>query len=135
MKKIILISLVSIIFLSGCSSRPENDNDYPSYRVNDVDDYGYEDGYDWASENDVSDFDECQDEFGTSEAEDGCNAYVKDNYSGYKSFSGDECTEDCSGHEAGYEWAEENGIDDVYDCDGNSQSFNEGCEAFVEENY
>lgn len=43
------------------------------------------------------------------------------------------CTVDCSGHEAGYEWAEENGIDDPDDCDGNSESFIEGCQAYAED--
>jgi len=43
------------------------------------------------------------------------------------------CTQDCSGHDAGYEWAEENAIIDENDCDGNSQSFIEGCEAYVED--
>lgn len=43
------------------------------------------------------------------------------------------CTNDCSGHEAGYEWAEESGIDDPYNCGGNSQSFIEGCEAYANE--
>lgn len=43
------------------------------------------------------------------------------------------CTYDCSGHEAGYEWASENGIDDPDDCDGNSDSFIEGCQAYAEE--
>lgn len=43
------------------------------------------------------------------------------------------CTQDCSGHAAGYEWAEENGIDDPNDCGGNSQSFIEGCEEYAEE--
>lgn len=43
------------------------------------------------------------------------------------------CTSDCSGHEAGYEWANENGIDDPDDCDGNSDSFIEGCQAYAEE--
>lgn len=43
------------------------------------------------------------------------------------------CTQDCSGHDAGYEWADENGITDPYDCGGNSQSFIEGCEAYAEE--
>lgn len=52
-----------------------------------------------------------------------------------QTFHGDDCTEDCSGHEAGYEWAEDNDIDDVDDCSGNSNSFNEGCESYVEENY
>ena len=56
-------------------------------------------------------------------------------YSSGLTFHGYDCTVDCSGHEAGYEWAEDNDINDVYDCDGNSDSFNEGCEAYVEENY
>lgn len=49
------------------------------------------------------------------------------------SFMGYDCTDDCSGHEAGYQWAEENGIDDPSDCGGNSNSFIEGCEAYAEE--
>ena len=48
-------------------------------------------------------------------------------------FNGYDCTEDCSGHEAGYEWAEENGIIDADDCRGNSNSFIEGCESYTEE--
>jgi len=46
-----------------------------------------------------------------------------------------ECTSDCSGHDAGYEWASENGISDPSDCGGNSTSFIEGCEAYANENY
>ena len=49
-------------------------------------------------------------------------------------FGGFECTGDCSGHEAGYKWAEDNDIDDVDDCHGRSQSFIEGCEQYVEDN-
>lgn len=41
------------------------------------------------------------------------------------------CTDDCSGHEAGFNWARENDLEDDTDCDGKSTSFNEGCEAFV----
>lgn len=44
------------------------------------------------------------------------------------------CTQDCGGHNAGYQWAEDNGITDPGDCDGNSDSFIEGCEAYAEEN-
>lgn len=47
-------------------------------------------------------------------------------------FMGYECTEDCSGHEAGYGWAEENGITDPDDCGGNSESFEEGCRSYAE---
>lgn len=51
-----------------------------------------------------------------------------------QTFKGYPCTEDCSGHEAGYEWAERKGVTDESDCDGKSNSFNEGCQAWVEEN-
>jgi hypothetical protein len=43
------------------------------------------------------------------------------------------CTGDCSGHEAGYQWASENDISDPSDCGGKSESFIEGCEAFANE--
>lgn len=46
-----------------------------------------------------------------------------------------DCTGDCSGHDAGYEWAEEQGISNPGDCGGNSESFIEGCEAYANENY
>lgn len=51
-------------------------------------------------------------------------------------FNGYPCTDDCSGHEAGYEWAEENGItqDDVDNYSGNSDSFMEGMQSYVDEN-
>jgi hypothetical protein len=49
-------------------------------------------------------------------------------------FRGHPCTQDCSGHEAGYEWAGKKGIDSAGDCGGNSISFIEGCQAYVEEN-
>jgi hypothetical protein len=50
-----------------------------------------------------------------------------------RTFHGSTCTSDCSGHEAGYEWAEEHGIDDPDDCDGNSASFVGGCRSYAEE--
>ena len=49
-------------------------------------------------------------------------------------FHGYPCTEGCSGHEAGYKWAEENDITDPDDCKGDSKSFIEGCQAWAEEN-
>ena len=51
-----------------------------------------------------------------------------------QTFNGYPCTVDCSGHEAGYVWAERKGITDESNCSGNSNSFNEGCQAWVEEN-
>jgi hypothetical protein len=50
-----------------------------------------------------------------------------------QSYSRFTCSDDCSGHEAGYEWANDNNIDDESDCLGNSQSFIESCYAYVEE--
>lgn len=46
-------------------------------------------------------------------------------------FDGYQCTDDCSGHQAGYDWAQEKDIDDISSCTTASQSFNEGCESFV----
>lgn len=49
-------------------------------------------------------------------------------------FHGYTCTVDCSGHQAGYDWAEENDIDDESDCEiGKSPSFDEGCAERVAE--
>lgn len=42
------------------------------------------------------------------------------------------CTEDCSGHEAGVAWAQDNDIPDPLDCSGRSRSFVEGCETYAE---
>jgi hypothetical protein len=52
-------------------------------------------------------------------------------------FGGYDCTEDCSGHEAGYGWASKNFITDTSDCDEageryNSPSFAEGCRTYIE---
>ncbi|MBI5870272.1 MAG: hypothetical protein HZB44_04845 [Actinobacteria bacterium] len=41
------------------------------------------------------------------------------------------CETDCSGHEEGYLWAAEHHLTDPYECDGNSNSFIEGCQAFA----
>jgi hypothetical protein len=49
-------------------------------------------------------------------------------------FNGYPCTQDCSGHQAGYEWAQQNGITSPSQCDGSSQSFSEGCQSYAEEN-
>lgn len=43
------------------------------------------------------------------------------------------CTSDCSGHEAGWAWAETHLIFDPDDCGGRSESFIEGCRAWAEE--
>ncbi|OCC01054.1 hypothetical protein BA190_30650 [Labrys sp. WJW] len=50
-----------------------------------------------------------------------------------QSFGGNECTDDCSGHQAGYRWAEEHGINNSSDCGGNSESFREGCVTYTED--
>jgi hypothetical protein len=52
-----------------------------------------------------------------------------------REFGGYECTVDCSGHAAGYRWAEAHNITDESDCplSGNRTSFYEGCLAYVED--
>lgn len=48
-------------------------------------------------------------------------------------FHGTRCTQDCSGHRAGYAWAARKGITEPEECGGNSRSFREGCRAYAEE--
>lgn len=52
-----------------------------------------------------------------------------------RTFGGYDCTDDCSGHAAGYRWAEGKSITDESRCPltGNRQSFYEGCQAYVED--
>lgn len=52
-----------------------------------------------------------------------------------QTYNGYECTVDCGGHEAGYEWASENDItqSDVDNYDGSSDSFQEGMQSYVDE--
>jgi hypothetical protein len=52
---------------------------------------------------------------------------------GALTFHGYACLDDCSGHQAGYDWAEEHGITDPSECGGNSESFIEGCKAYAGE--
>lgn len=59
---------------------------------------------------------------------------VSQSTNGTLTFAGYECTQDCSGHLAGYNWAEEKGIADPNDCGGKSRSFIEGCIAYAERN-
>ena len=40
-------------------------------------------------------------------------------------FHGSQCTKDCSGHKAGYEWSKARG--NASPCDAQSSSFNNGC--------
>lgn len=57
---------------------------------------------------------------------------------GARTFGGYECTEDCSGHKAGYEWAEAHDFTDETQCEAillrspNRTSFYEGCLAYIE---
>ena len=59
----------------------------------------------------------------------------RDSYEGTRGEShGDGCTVDCGGHDAGYEWASEHDVSSADECGGKSWSFQEGCEAYAEEN-
>lgn len=67
------------------------------------------------------------------------NVQQPDKRADAKTFHGYPCTQDCSGHKAGYNWAKQHSIDEVDNCNkagetSNSPSFAEGCRAYVEEN-
>jgi len=49
-------------------------------------------------------------------------------------FHGYKCTSNCSGHQAGWDWAEKKGIYNASDCGGKSTSFIEGCKAYANNN-
>lgn len=88
-------------------------------------------GIQYAKENDVRDIAICEYKFDDNDiAMESCEEYVKSKYY----FNEYKCTNDCSGHYAGYEWAEDNNINSEDDCFGNSQSFIEGCKVFVQSN-
>jgi hypothetical protein len=46
-------------------------------------------------------------------------------------FAGFDCRDNCEGHAAGYDWAEQHNIRDWRDCPITSQSFEEGCRTKV----
>ncbi len=48
-------------------------------------------------------------------------------------YKGQRCTSDCSGHVAGYRWAEIRGISKSAGCANRSQSFFEGCMIYAKE--
>lgn len=52
----------------------------------------------------------------------------------YQNNGSSDCTQDCSGHEAGYEWAEENDVCDPEFDGGNSESFAEGVREYAYDN-
>src|SRR6266404_4420911 len=71
----------------------------------------------------------------TEEDEDDKSDAGEDSESEPGYFHGYRCTDDCSGHEAGYKWAELHNIDDPERCGGRSQSFIEGCRSWADENH
>ena len=87
-------------------------------------------GEKYATENDVRDIKICEYKFDDNDtAKESCQEYVRSKYY----FGEYKCEDDCSGHYAGYEWAEQNEIGNESECVGNSQSFIEGCKVYVEE--
>lgn len=115
MNKQLLLFLFLFLSLTACSGGK---------------DYGEEDEY-LAEGTDIPDYED---------EEKGGETYSefderRDSYEGSRGeYGGYGCTVDCSGHEAGYNWAQERGIDDPDQCGGNSWSFEEGCRAYAEEN-
>lgn len=74
----------------------------------------------------------CQDDIARRDSELYTGRVTRSKFGRYY-FNGKACTDDCSGHVAGFNWAEERGISKEAGCeDGKSISFIEGCEAYVE---
>lgn len=48
-----------------------------------------------------------------------------------QTFDGNACTDDCSGHRAGYEWGRDHNVTSEEECNGKSQSFEEGCRSSI----
>ena len=128
----IILMTVSIYFIRN--KMPSNDLSETSFSC--------DDGYQWASDYEISNPEECKTQFEEGKARECCEIYVLEDFGNSEEyftdpdkqyFKGYECSEDCSGHEAGYSWAEERGIRSEEECTGNSQSFIEGCYAYVEE--
>lgn len=112
--QILLVAIFSIAIFSMFQKKPL---DF---------DYGY--GYDSDS------FLFCNEALNSPEAKRGCYQTVYEMLSGFDYFYGRTCTDDCSGHEAGYDWAKMNTITDEYDCITDSSSFTEGCLIYIEKN-
>lgn len=107
----LLVGIGLLLFAAGCDSAPSE--------------------YDHYSENAVADDEPNSQVINREDAlEDAAAAQSGMTYSDLGEPYG--CTEDCSGHEAGVAWAEENDLRDPDDCGGRSQSFVEGCQAYAE---
>jgi hypothetical protein len=63
------------------------------------------------------------------------SSYSSDELPTYEQVEGsDSCTDDCSGHDAGYEWARDNDVCDTEYDGGDSESFAEGVRSWAENN-
>ncbi len=83
----VIIGIIFILIITSKEEIPEQTSTYtPSpytnsnytqnqdtYQTNQVE------GYTWAEDNDIDNFEECQDQFGTGYDEDECNRYVREN--------------------------------------------------------
>lgn len=121
-------ALAAILLISGCGSSPDTDEDAASTEATAED-----------SMINIGDAAEPLGRFPDAKELKGGETYSqyderRDSYAGARgSYAGDGCTEDCSGHEAGYQWAEARDINDPDDCGGKSWSFEEGCRAYAKE--
>ena len=137
-KKLFLI-IIAIIFIAASCNKKSVDNEQNAGIIRYCDSIGWDDEVIsdmWNKDGDPRVFFEGNEDFFCGDHLELCKHCSdkpgeqdnKDSFHGYR------CTQDCSGHEAGYEWAARKGITDSNDCGGNSQSFIEGCKAYADEN-
>jgi hypothetical protein len=107
----LVLSCCCLLFLCGCGGRSSGGN-------------GHYEGRSYASYDSSYDEEDEREPFD----EDAAREAAEDDLAieGYDYRYG--CTDDCSGHEAGWQWRAENG----YSTDGDSDSFSEGGSAFEE---
>ena len=103
-KYLITLMLIAPLFGCGSGSRYSDYNDYENSAISNEEKSTYTD----ADASDVNPEDVEQPDFNG-------------------------CIHDCSGHEAGFEWARNNDVTDEIECGSRSQSFHDGCVQFVDE--
>lgn len=119
----LLVSLAALVLASCGASPEEGDTD----STTDYESSSYSDGTvdsEEASETAEEEREPFDEDAARQAAE---NDMASESYSGIGRPYG--CTDDCSGHEAGFEWRWDNG----YVTMGKSRSFHEGAQAFEDE--
>ena len=125
-----MLATVLLFALVGCSNQEGNDTQPTTHEP---DATNATDSPKTTNDPQSSDVSEAKDSSDNKDNNSSDSAKSGDSKDSELEFHGYKCTVDCSGHQAGYDWAEAHDITDPNECGGNSQSFIEGCKAWAEE--